>query len=120
MGNSVYIDPQTGGYVKNGAQFATISDGVNQLNLALLQPVNTWIYGTPQQGNPLLTIEGIPTIEQVTQAITYVAAPIISSGALISVNVKSYRLTPFKRVQIGLVVVCSIYGEQSLTWSQPV
>lgn len=120
MGLSLYIDPSIGGYVKKGAQFVNISDGVNQLNMALLQPVNTWIYGTPQQGNPLLSLNTIATMEQVKQAIAYVATPIIASGALLSVNVKSYTLTPFKRVKIQLIVICPVYGEQSFTWEQPV
>jgi hypothetical protein len=118
MANSIFIDPATGGYKKIGSsQFATISNGVNELNLALLQPVNTWIYG--DGGNPLLSIDGIATMEQVKQAIAYCAAPIIASGALVSVEVKSYKLTPFKRGIIEIVVICPIYGEQELTWSQP-
>ena len=120
MRNSIFIEPSTGGYVQAGVQFVGISDGVNQLNLALLQPVNSWIYGTPQQGNPLLSLNTIATMEQVKQAITYVATPIIASGALISVNVKGYKLTLFKRVKIQLIVICPVYGEQSFTWEQPV
>lgn len=120
MGNSLYIDPQTGGYIKSGAQFATISDGINQLSVGLLQPVNSWIYGEPQQGNPLLSLKTIATLEQVKQAIAYVASPIIASGALVSVTVKSYTLTPFKRAKIQLTVVCPVSGEQPFTWEQPI
>ena len=117
MANSTFVDPSTGGYVKAGAQFATISNGVNALNAALLQPVDTWIYGSG--GNPLLSIDGIATMEQVKQAIAYCAAPMIKSGSLLSVEVKSYKLTPFKRGIIDIVVVCPVYGEHKFTWSQP-
>jgi len=114
---SLYVNPTTGGYVRVGNKLQYAPSAVVKANMLLLQPVGSNLY-YPNLGNPLLTVQGTLSKNQVVNGINACLAPLISSGDIVNVTIISYTLSSFNKPQVKLEILLPSGEKPELSWDK--
>ena len=114
--DSLYIEPETGGYITKDNKIVSLDSIISKINTLLLQPLGSNIYDL-KSGNPLIDQQGIITPNDLAVGINKCLNPLMVSGDILSVVILSYsvdRIT--RRYTVNINATISNGTNVKLTW----
>lgn len=112
-----YVNPEIGGYEIVGNQLLNVPSAIVKANMLLKQQIGADIYN-PNNGNPLLTLDRLPTRKEVVNGIGYCLQPLTNSGELVSVKIATYSVNVFNRANILIEITLPSGNTANITWKQ--
>lgn len=117
MQRGPYIDPMTGGYTIINNSLVTVAPVVNKANVLLSMPTNTYLYAF-NNGNPLLSTQGLLSRSAIVNGINTCLAPLLQNNSITSVEVLSIQLNEVFEYTVNIKIIYPSGGSDTLTWKR--
>ena len=114
---SIYVEPVTGGYIREVNRIAYAPTAVTKANILLKQPLGAYIYN-PEIGNPLLDMNRLPTKTEVVNGIGSCLQPLIANGDIVKATVETYKINAFSKASVTILIVLPTGETANITWKQ--
>lgn len=116
MSLDLYINPVTGGYEEIDGKITLVQTAINKANVLLSQPIGSYIYA-PEQGNPLLDIQGIISLQEIKDGITTCLESLVQNGDITTVDIINWQYDEVtQRYTINIKLTLPSGEQPLLTW----
>jgi hypothetical protein len=117
LSQSVFVDPNTGGYVAINGQLQQQLSIINKVNLLLRQKIGQNIYDTAS-GNLLLDTQGRLTPSQISNNINFCLASLLNTGEISTLNIENVKYSPTGKLNVAIGITLPNGVSEIVNWTR--